>query len=137
MRYTQICDGTVGNNHRRSDASSACGDTVRHPVLRTVNPSALNPTQAPIDNDNSDDNPDDSCTLNDGHDCPKTGLSWLVTYSAWSWQCRVPTLVRKSEVQDHLAAERPASRLIWERIWEQNTVKPARIGAMWCNGPDI
>ena len=56
---------------------------------------------------------------------------------AWSWQRGVATLVRKPEVQDHLAAERPASRLIWERIWEQNTVKPARAGAMWRNGPDI
>jgi hypothetical protein len=61
--------------------------------------------------------------------CPQQSLS--------HWQCGVATLVRKPEVQDHLAAERPASGLIWERIWEQNTVKPARIGAMWCNGPDI
>jgi hypothetical protein len=28
------------------------------------------------------------------------------------------------------AAGRPASQLIWEQIWEQNTVKPPRIGAM-------
>ena len=41
----------------------------------------------PIDDDNSDDNPDDSCTLNDGHDCPITGLSCLVTTPALSWQC--------------------------------------------------
>jgi len=47
---------------------------------------SFEPRQAPIDDDNFDDNHDDSCTLNDGHDCPKTGLSWLVTYPAWSWQ---------------------------------------------------
>jgi hypothetical protein len=43
---------------------------------------------------------------------------------------------RKPEVPGHLAAEQPASRFIWEHIWEPNTAKPARIGAMWCNGSD-
>lgn len=37
-----------------------------------------NPPQAPIGDDNSDDNPDDSCTINDRHDCSKTVLSGLV-----------------------------------------------------------
>ena len=45
--------------------------------------------QVPIGDDNSDDNPDDSCTLNDGHDCPKTGLHSLVRRSACSWQVGV------------------------------------------------
>ena len=44
--------------------------------------------------------------------------------------------VAKPEAQDHLATERPASRLIRERIWEQNTMKPAGIGAMRRDGPD-
>jgi hypothetical protein len=47
-----------------------------------------------------------------------------------------PTLVRETAVPDQLAAEQPASRLIWEQIWEQNTAKPAIIGAMWCHGSD-
>jgi hypothetical protein len=34
----------------------------------------------------------------------------------------------KPDVQNRLAAERPASRLIWEQIWEQNTAKPAADG---------
>ena len=44
--------------------------------------------------------------------------------------------LRKPDVQNRPAPERPASRLIWEQIWEQNTAKPAGIGAMWCNRLD-
>jgi hypothetical protein len=43
MRYTRTCGGVNGcNDHRCSEGSWACGDTIRqrHPVLRTVNPSA-------------------------------------------------------------------------------------------------
>jgi hypothetical protein len=40
-----------------------------------------------IADDNSDDNPDYSCTPDNAHNCPKTVLSCLVTHSACSWQC--------------------------------------------------
>jgi len=39
--------------------------------------------------DNSDDNPDDSYTPNNGNGCPKRFLPCLVMHSVWSWQCGV------------------------------------------------
>ena len=44
-------------------------------------------TAAPIGDDNSDDNRDDSCAPNNGHDSEKTCLFSLFTHSARSWQC--------------------------------------------------
>jgi hypothetical protein len=42
---------------------------------------------------------------------------------------------RPTPEDQNLAAERSASRLIWEHISEQNASKPPRIGAMWRDEP--
>ena len=58
----------------------------------------------------------------------KSPLMCLVTAAAYSWQCGV----EGADVQNRLAAEWLASRLIWEQIWEQNTVNRA----VRCNVPN-
>jgi hypothetical protein len=40
-----------------------------------------------VADDDSDDNPDDSCTPNNAHDCTKMVVSCLITAPARSWQC--------------------------------------------------
>jgi hypothetical protein len=40
-----------------------------------------------VGDDNSADNPDDSCAPNNGHDSQKTSLFFPVTHSVRSWQC--------------------------------------------------
>lgn len=65
---------------------------------------------------------------------PKMYVSCLVTAPACSWQFGG---LRRPEVQDHLAAGRSASWLVWEQIWEQNTAKPLQVNGMRCNQSDI
>ena len=83
--------------------------------------------------DSSDDNRDDSGSSN--HHPLQHGNVAIVPCHAACLLLAVWGL-RKPEVQGHLAAERSASRLIWEQIWEQNVVKPAGNGAMRRNRPD-
>jgi hypothetical protein len=49
MRYRPACRGTRGNHHPRQETSWLCGDTLRYPPLRTVNPSAVNRSDDSLD----------------------------------------------------------------------------------------
>ena len=77
---------TFSTDNRRCSSVATGFHMTRSRSFGTKRPCS---SRRPRCDDNSDDNPDDSCTPNNAHNSRKTVLSCLVRYCAWSWQCGV------------------------------------------------
>jgi hypothetical protein len=94
----------------------------------------------------TDDNPGDSCTPKNAHDCPNFFLSCLVTHPAWSWQVGLsarprevgPDLVliklARSNHATFSAPWGPPPGLLWDHIGRDQPLGRSCPAVKWVAG---